>query len=79
MLGKVFTLLPLGLLLLEVYATAARAGDAADGGAVEAQEGFAALRAFEVFLNHVHSPFVKKSFQCPPTFHQPPHQCHRMH
>ena len=47
---------PLPLLFhLEVEAVAAGAFDGADGCAVEAQEGLAALRAFEVFLNHVHS------------------------
>ena len=47
-------LLPL-LLRLKVEAIAAGAFDAAKRCAVEAQEGLTALRAFEVFLNHVHS------------------------
>ena len=54
-LGIASALLTLGLLLLEVYAASARAGDAPHGCAVETQEGLAALRAFKVFLNHVHS------------------------
>ena len=51
-LGIASALLSLGLLLLEVYAASARAGDAPHGCAVETQEGLAALRAFEVFFNH---------------------------
>lgn len=53
-------LLSLGLLLLEVYAASARAGDAPHGGAIETQEGLAALGALEVFLNHMHVPFIKQ-------------------
>ena len=47
--------LPSLSLRFEVKAIAAGALDDADGGAIETQEGLAALRAFEVFLNHVHS------------------------
>ena len=43
---------------LEVYEVAAGTLNTAQGGAIEAQECLAALRAFEVFLNHVHVPFI---------------------
>ena len=46
------------LFCLEVEAIAAGALDGADGSTIEAQKCLAALRAFEVFLNHVHVPFI---------------------
>jgi hypothetical protein len=43
---------------LEVEAIAAGALDGADGGAIETQKCLAALGALEVFLNHMHVPFI---------------------
>lgn len=64
MSGIASALLSLGLLLLEVYAASAYAGDAPHGCSVEKKEVFLAAGAFDAFFNHV-AFFLSSMTICP--------------